>query len=587
LPDRENGDPAPTQEAAEDCDSIMGKADVAWNAYLDTLNSDLEKIEESTFKASALTTVAHARHKMIDVMRSTESGRYERGLAVRDYRNEYRQNGHEQVWRDVNGAGAKIARADRNSNARSTDNWIADAEFAEPLSDLLREALLAYNYEPTERKNRDIVDALIDLIQQDWPENLDDARKLVGKVLEEKSKRKRVPRDVSAGELRERLVTRVAEFIMEQPERNWTVTLKEIFEQVKEALQSERDERRAAGESHRRVTASRADANGLNRAILVTAPKAAGLKPATAAKPASLARKDSSRPQATRKYSHPWGDDCLDVLELLTPTSGGHQTVRFQRKRLYEVGGNLKPTRYLVAGKLDLFDPGLAEEAFDEHLDLFIKADWHTFVALTPHADSIRRHWQRWKFKLRLEFPTNFWPGVRVDSVDHISRIRTLRETCERINWVSLVDYHSDPSRLLFNSTFRSEIRGTRLIVFGWDFANRPSPLSSKDAYVLAKAAAESESGFFFTHPKSKQAFLTGTPAISDLPEAMNPIAKDEGIKALFELARSKEDLPEEWFKNPFSGRNGAFEEFTREEVQLFDYKSESRTDPSGTVEVS
>lgn len=550
---------------------IMGKADVAWNAYLNTLNSDLEQIEERTFEASALTTVAHARNQMMDVMRSTESGRYERGLAVRDYRNQYRENGHERVWREKDGAGAKIARADGNSTAKSTDNWIADAEFAEPLGDLLREALLAYNYEPTERKNRDIVKALIDLAQQDWPENLHDARKLVGMVLEEKSKRKRVQREVSAGELRERLVTRVAEFIMEQPERNWAVTLKEIFEQVKEALQSERDERRAAGESHRRVTASRADANGLNGVILVTAPKAAGLTTATAAKPASLARKNLSR-QARRKYSHPWGDDCLDVLELLTPTSDGHQTVRFHRKRLYEVGRNLKPTRYLVAGKLDMFDPGLADEAFDEHLDLFIKADWHTFVALTPHADSIRRHWERWKFKLHLEFPTNFWPGVSVDSVDHISRISTLRETCDRINWVSLVDYHSDPSHSLFNSTFRSEIRGTRLVVFGWDFADRTSSLSREDAYVLAKAATKSESGFFFTHPKSKEAFLTGTPAISDLPEATNPTARGE-VRKMFELARLKEDLPEDWFRTPFSGRKGAFEDFIGEEVQLFDYK--------------
>jgi protein gp37 len=565
----------------------MGKVDVAWNAFLDTLNSDLKKIEERTFEAAALASVAHARDKMIEVMRSMESGRYEQGLAVRDYRNEYRQSGHEQVWRDDDGAGAKIARADRNSHARSTDNWIADAEFAEPLGDLLIEALLVRNYGPTEKRNRDIVTALIDLLNQNRPENLDDALILVDNVLAERTHGKRVPRDVSASELRDRLVTQIVKFIMKEPGRAWTVTLIEIFEQVKDVLQSERDERRAAVENQRRAVASRAHAGGLVRGVAVTAPGTAGPKSTSAAKPASLARKNSSRPQVRRKYSHPWGDACLDVLEVLTPSSGGNQRVRFHRKRLYEVGMHLKPTRYLVAEKFDLFDPRLADEVFDEHLNVFLKADWHTFVALTPHADSIRRHWQRWNIKPRHGFPTNFWPGVRVDCVDHLSRIRTLRETGMRTIWVSLVDYHSDPSQPLSASTFRSEIRGTGLVVFGWDFASPQSPLSREDAYVLAKAATEPGTGFFFTHPTSRQAFLTGNPSVPDLSVPTKPRVNDPDLDTLFDRAQSKQDLPQEWFEHPFYGRKGAFQEFTGEEIQLFDYLSDTGTDPISTAEAS
>ncbi len=578
----ERTEPAPTQEAAEDCDSIMGKADVACNSYLDTLNSELEAVEQRTFNGSALASVAHARDKMIATMRSTESGRYERGLAVRDYRYEYRQNGHEQVWRDDDGAGAKIARADGNSNAKSTDNWIADAEFAEPLGDLFREALSSYNYEPTERKNRDIVIALIDLIQEHKPGDLEDARKLVAKVLKERSNRNRVQRVVSASELRDKLVIRIAAFIMKQPARNWDIAMEEIREQVAKVLQSERDERRAADERGDRVTASRASANGLNHPVVKPAVGTAWPKPTSKANPPSLARRKPSGPPVGRKYSHPWGDACLDVLEVLTPIPGGNEKVRFNRERLYEVGMKLKPTRYLVAGKSDMFDPGLADELFDELLQVFQKADWHTFVVLTPYAHSIQRHWERWKIKPRNGFPTNFWPGVRVDSANDLSRVSILRQTGMRTSWVSLVDYHSDPLHPLSKTTFRPDIRGAELVVFGWDFANPQRPLSREDAYVLAKEATEPKSGFFFTHPDSRRAFLTGTPLISDLPEAKNPPVKDAGLQEAFERARSKQDLPRELIEHPFSGRKGVFKGFTGEKVELFDYKSDSRTDRSG-----
>lgn len=468
----------------------MGKADVAWNAFLDTLNSDLKEIEERTFKSSDWGSVADARDKMISVLRSTESGRYEGALAVRDYRNQYRRNGGERVWREAGGAGAKIARADRTSDAKSTDNWIQDAEFAEPLDDLLREAMLTRNYDPTERKYRDIVTALN---EGDRPGNLDDALQLVDEVIAARSNHKKVQRDVSASELRDQLVMRTAKFIMKQPERAWTITLKEIFEQVKEVLKAEQGERRAAVESQRRATASRADTNGLNGAAPVTVHRIAEPKSMTVTMPPSLASRNSSRPQTGPKYAHPWGDANLDVLEVLTPDCDGNQRVRFHRRSLYEAGKKLKPSRYLVAGKLDLFDPGVAEEVFDEYLSVFLKADWHIFVALTPHADSIRRHWQRWNVAPRHGFPVNFWPGVRVDCVDHLSRIRTLRETGMRTQWASFLDYDSGGARTLYTSIFQ----GTELVVFGWDFANPQSPLSREDALILAKAATAPKSRFF------------------------------------------------------------------------------------------
>jgi protein gp37 len=433
-------------------------------------------------------------------------------------------------------------------------------------------------YDPTLRKYRDIVKALL---KQDRPENRDDALELVDEVIAAKSNRKRVKRNVSASELRDQFVMRIATFIMRQPVRAWTVTLKEVFEQVKAVVITEQEERRAAVESQQRATDSRANTNGSNGAAPVIVHSITDPKSPTVTMPPSLAGRKSSRPQTGAKYAHPWGDAYLDVLEVLKPDCDGNERVRFHRKSLYEVGMNLKPTRYLVAGKLDLFDTGVADEVFDEHLNVFLKAGWHTFVALTSHPESIQRHWQRWKVKPRRGFPVNFWPGVRVDCVDHLRRIGTLREISMRTHWASFLDFHSEASHPLSKSTFRSVIRGIGLVVFGWDFTNPQSPLSSIDALALANAATESESRFFFTHPKSRQAFLTETPPVSELPAAKNPPVNDEGTRKLFENAQESQNLPREWFKHPFSGRKGAFQKFSGEEIQVFDYKSDSGLIPS------
>jgi hypothetical protein len=117
--------------------------------------------------------------------------------------------------------------------------------------------------------------------------------------------------------------------------------------------------------------------------------------------------------------------------------------------------------------------------------------------------------------------------------------------------------------------------------VFGWDFAKPQWPLSPLDASVLAEAATEPNSRFFFTHPDSRQAFLAGVPPISDLPKAKNPPVQNKNLQALFERARSKEELPAEWFEYPFSGRKRVFRGVAGEKVQLVDYTSDS-TYPSG-----
>jgi hypothetical protein len=172
-------------------------------------------------------------------------------------------------------------------------------------------------------------------------------------------------------------------------------------------------------------------------------------------------------------------------------------------------------------------------------------------------------------------FPVNFWPGASIDRVDHLKRMRILGGMDLRTRWASFVDYHSNASLHLSKSSFRSDISGIELVVFGWDFATPQSPLSLEDACSLARAAENSSTGFFFTHPISKQAFLTGTPPISELPAPTKPRVSDPSLAALIDRAQSCQNLPDEWFEHAVWGKNTHFEPFKGQEVELFDYRSD------------
>jgi protein gp37 len=555
----------------------MSKVDVAWNAFLDTLNSQLKEIEERTFKRSEWASIADARDRMIRVMRSTESGRCERGLAVRDYQNQYRQNGGEQVWRD--GAGAKIARADGNSNAKSTGNWIEDAEFAEPLGDLLRDAMLKRNYDPTARKNRDIVRSLLEKLSHDderlSDNDIDAAVKLVDEVISARTKGKRNQGAPSTADLEDQLVARISKFIIKYRKPPWKEALDEIYKQVATMLKDERAER-ASGISKNgsaRIPPLHSDTRALSGPTVVRKSVGPALSMVGSSRPP---RKTTVKSWQYDKKLHPWGDVWLDTLRLQNAGPAGRGPGEFHRKLLYEVRDVPKATRFLLAGMLDLFDPGIPDRIFDEHLDVFLQASRHTFLALTPHADSVRRHWERRKtMSGKPGFPDNFWTGVTVDCVDHLQRLNILPGKDMRTKCASFVDYRSDASRPLAKSSFRSDIWGLALVVFGWDFADPQSPLSSEDACSLAQAAKHSGTRFFFTHPESKQAFLTGNPSISELPPATNPQVSNPGLTTLLEEAKSHQRFPDGWSGCADWGRKQHFKTFEGEEVEFFDLRSD------------
>jgi hypothetical protein len=534
-----------------------------------TLKSELETLElhkDNTFDSRQLAGLASAREKIFSAMFSLGVGRYDLGLAVRDYREIYKQGG-EQQWRTK--AGDSVATALGYTSLKSVYNLIEDAQLADELGPDLRNAMVARGYDPAARKNKEIVKSLI--VKRGLQPS-DDASELVDAEIAARSKNEDSQDAASIAELEEKLIARISKFIIKYRKPPWSEALNEIFKRVAAELKAERAKRDSVIRKsvNDLIPPARRAARTPSAPGVVQKPAGAGASAVGSPRPP---RKTTAKSWQYDKRLHPWGDDRLSTLNL---GPAGTRSGEFHRKLLYHVQDEPKATRFLLAGTLDLFDPGIPGRVFDEHMDVFLGAQRHTFLALTPHAGSVRRHWERrMNMPPAPRFPSNFYPGVSIDCVAHLRRLKILRDLDMRTHWASFVDYHSEASRPLSTIDLASEIGGAELVVFGWDFAEAQSLLSAEDALSLAQAAVHPDAAFFFTHPMSKQAFLTGNPRISQLPAAENPHMDDPNLMALLEEAQSRQRFPDGWLGHADWAGKQDFTTFMGDDVELFDLRSD------------
>ena len=555
---------------------IMDEADGPKSVIFAILDRELEKLEE-TASDSTDQNIMDARTKMFDAVSVMQLARYACGMAIMDYRAILLQSAKEnEEWRDI--ADETIAKA-LGYNVKSVKNLIQDAVRADQIGQDFRNAMVARGYDPAAARNKDIVSSLAGKL---WPQTLRGAAEIVDWAIKNPAVGKTDQPIEADAKRQRRLVNQVAELVIEQPRRARRGKLTEVFDQVKNVLVADRTKAAGGTDSQGGGPVPTVESGTPKRPGPVAVPKPAGPAISGTGKP-KPPRKAPPTPGQYRKHVHPWGDVCLNTLRLQNPGPAGTGAGEFHRKLLYDARDKSKPTRYLVAGMLDLFDPGVPDRVFDEHMKVFLDASQHTFLALTPHADSIRRHWER----LNRDFPDNFWPGISVDCVDHIKRLINLCDTGIRTQWASFLDYHSDPTRPLSTSDFRSELRDAELVVFGWDFADPPSPLSREDACSLAVAALRLDEIFFFTHPRSKQAFFSGAPNISDLPEPMKPSMNNPKLDRLIDRAQSLQNLPSGWLRHADWARKPHFKTFEGEKVELFDLRSEIGESPAAIAEAS
>lgn len=80
----------------------------------------------------------------------------------------------------------------------------------------------------------------------------------------------------------------------------------------------------------------------------------------------------------------------------------------------------------------DLFHKSVPFSFIDEVFDVMREASWHRFQVLTKRGDRLA------DVASRLDWPTNVWMGVSVESEKYVSRIDQLRSTNAAVKFLSL-----------------------------------------------------------------------------------------------------------------------------------------------------
>lgn len=550
-------------------------------ANLEVVNStilerELETLEKNLFDPTDHGKLEGARNSMFEKIRIHGHTRLEVGLAVKEYHEFYIAR-KERVW--LKEAGPIVMRAVGVDSLKSLYNLMSDAKFVkEHLIDEWQSAFIKCGMDPAARKNRKfILDFKKSLEGKLPPTHEAEYEKIAKDAIDEYLKQKKE----RAGERREKvkdpavfrraMADRLARFLFRLPESERQTFVDGIAPEVWASLNA----LKARPAKTRGAASAAAKPASRSKLAVVSSPtRAPALPPQLSTdepQPASI--QPGSKPALVKTNLnpiHPWGDQCLDTLEPLGLGPRGVKQGRFNRDQLYQIRETRTPTRYVIGGLLDLFEPGLEDKYIVEHLNIFEEAYWHRFLVMTPHVDRVRIQSDSRKAITRGRgFPRNLWIGTTIECPGDLWRLRTLHKTGIVPRWVSFAGYRSDRSRPLSTSTLMKDLEdcAPRLVVIGWDLANAPQDLTIDDACTLANAASHFGSiPFFHTHPGSRNRFLHGqTPAL-----ATKSIVQDRSSAALIESAEQLRRLPDEWLRMPFPPKNMKFEAFKGAPVEVF-----------------
>jgi protein gp37 len=91
-----------------------------------------------------------------------------------------------------------------------------------------------------------------------------------------------------------------------------------------------------------------------------------------------------------------------------------------------------RPQTVFVNSMSDLFHDRIPDQYIERVFDVMRRADWHEFQVLTKRADRLEQ------LGATLEWSSNVWMGVSVESAQYVSRIEHLRRTPARTKFLSV-----------------------------------------------------------------------------------------------------------------------------------------------------
>ncbi len=143
-----------------------------------------------------------------------------------------------------------------------------------------------------------------------------------------------------------------------------------------------------------------------------------------------------------------------------------------------------QPQMIFVNSMSDLFHEEVPIDFIREIFDVMHRARWHVFQVLTKRSQRLR------KLAPLLDWPSNVWMGVSVETTEYLRRVDDLRSTPARVKFLSL-----EP---LLGSLSALELDDIDWVIVGGESGPGARPMRKEWALKIRDQCREASVPFFF-----------------------------------------------------------------------------------------
>lgn len=166
------------------------------------------------------------------------------------------------------------------------------------------------------------------------------------------------------------------------------------------------------------------------------------------------------------------------------------------------------PRTIFVNSMSDLFHEDVPLSYINSVFDVMRRASWHRFQILTKRSERLRR------VAHGIDWPSNVWMGVSVESERHVNRIDDLRRTGAAVKFLSL-----EP---LLAPLLALNLSGIDWVIVGGESGPKARPIDPDWVVDLRDQCQQAEVPFFFKQwggvNKKKTGRLLGGRTWDELP---------------------------------------------------------------------
>ncbi|MFO7536609.1 MAG: phage Gp37/Gp68 family protein [Chloroflexota bacterium] len=155
-----------------------------------------------------------------------------------------------------------------------------------------------------------------------------------------------------------------------------------------------------------------------------------------------------------------------------------------------------KPQLIFVNSMSDLFHEDVPLDYIQRVFDVMRRADWHQFQVLTKRSQRLQ------ELSLAIEWPTNVWMGVSVETQKYTNRINHLQQTGAQIKFLSL-----EP---LLGPLTNLDLCGIDWVIVGGESGPGARPVQEKWITSIRDQCLAAKVPFFFKQWGGKNKKKTG-----------------------------------------------------------------------------